>query len=112
MKSAEDIRNAILAGITAVKNHEVRLEDDEDFRSAGLDSLDRMSVLWRSRPGSGLTSGTSIRAISRTSRPTSITSRRRGRTPPEDCLGVSPRARLCRAQGLPGQPRQKSRPGT
>lgn len=45
MKSAQDIRDAVLAGIAAVKNQEVRLEDHEGFQVAGLDSLDRMSIL-------------------------------------------------------------------
>jgi acyl carrier protein len=45
MKSAEVIRKAILDGASAVKHQEVQLDDHESFQSAGLDSLDRMSLL-------------------------------------------------------------------
>jgi len=45
MKSDADIRNAVLGGISAVKHQEIELEDQDSFQSAGLDSLDRMSIL-------------------------------------------------------------------
>jgi acyl carrier protein len=45
MKSAEAIRNAVLGGVAAVKNQKVQLDDQMSFQTAGLDSLDRMSIL-------------------------------------------------------------------
>jgi acyl carrier protein len=46
MKSAEEIRTAVLEGIQKVKERElIPLDDEQPFEKFGLDSLDRMALM-------------------------------------------------------------------
>jgi acyl carrier protein len=61
LKTREEIRSAVLAGIAKVTNRsEVVLADHESFQHFGLDSVDRMSLLMEVEDLLGATFGDQI----------------------------------------------------
>ena len=58
MISKDDFRNAVIAGIKAVKSADAaNIGDDEEFSNAGLDSLDSMNLVLEVESITGLNFG-------------------------------------------------------
>ncbi len=58
MISKDEFRNAVIAGIKAVKSADAaNIGDDEEFSNAGLDSLDSMNLVLEGESITGLNFG-------------------------------------------------------